>query len=75
MSIKESVTYNVEKDKIEGFENFGLLGKTKFVANHAIVFMVRSLVSKWKQPLGYFLSSGPMTGSTSSRLLSQKHLL
>ena len=71
MSIKESVTYNVEKDEIEGFENFGLLGKTKFVANYAIVFMVRGLVSKWKQPLGYFLSSGSMTGSTMKVLLFQ----
>lgn len=69
MTIKESLEYSVEKDEVEGFENFGPLGKTKYVANHAIAFMVRGLMSKWKQPIGYFLSSGPMTASTMKELL------
>lgn len=69
MSIKEALVYNVEKDEIEGFENFGTLGKSKYVANHAIAFMVRGLMSKWKQPVGYFLSSGPMSGATMKELL------
>ena len=69
MSIKESLYYNVEKDSVEGFEDFGSQGRTQYVANHAMVFMVRGLLSKWKQPVGYFLSSGPMSGSLMKTLL------
>ena len=71
MAIKEALLYNAEMDALEGFEDFGRLGKTKFVANHALVFMVRGLTSKWKQPVGYFLSSGPMTGATMKELLCE----
>ena len=44
MVIKESLVYNSEKDEIEGFEKFGMYGRTKYVSNYAIVFMVRGLV-------------------------------
>ena len=71
MAIKEALLYNAEMDAIEGFEDFGRLGEIKFVANHALVFMVRGLTSKWKQPVGYFLSSGPMTGATMKELLCE----
>jgi hypothetical protein len=71
MSLKESVTYNVEKDHIEGYEDFGSLGRTQYIANHAIVFMVRGLCEKWKQPVGYFLSSGPMSGKVMTQLLKE----
>ena len=43
---------------MEGFEDFGDIGQTRYIANHAIAFMVRGPASKWKQPVGYFLSSG-----------------
>ena len=56
MSIKQALLYNEKRDTIEGFEDFGFIGKTKYIANHAIAFVVRGLASKWKQPLGYFLS-------------------
>ena len=60
MSIKHGLAYNTGKDIVEGFEDFGEMGQTRFIANHAITFMVRVLASKWKQPIGYFLSSGPI---------------
>ena len=71
MAIKKAFLYNAGMDALEGFEDFGRLGKTKFVANHALVFMVRRLTSKWKQPVGYFLSSGPMTGAAMKELLCE----
>ena len=58
MSIKQVLLYNEKCNTIEGFENFGFIGKS--IANHAIAFVVRGLASKWKQPLGYFLCSGPI---------------
>ena len=57
MSIKDGLVYNEMKDQIDGFEDFGHLGRTKYIANHATVFMVQGLASKWKQPIGYFLSA------------------
>ena len=71
MGIKESITYNSGNDTVEGFEDGGLLGTTKYVANHATVFMVKGLATKWKQPVGYFFSSGPMKAATLSILLLQ----
>ena len=69
MTIKEGVSYNPSRDEVEGYEDFGYLGRTAFIANHAIVFLVRGLHDKWKQPVGYFLSSGTMKGHTMATLL------
>ena len=63
MSIKQGLMYNPGTDRVEGFEDFGDIGQTKYIANHTTVFMVRGLASKWKQPIGYFLSSGPVKSS------------
>jgi hypothetical protein len=60
MSIKETLSYNPQTDDVDGLEDFGTCGKTCFVANHATVFLVRGLTADWKQPVGYFLSSGPI---------------
>ena len=59
MSLKSALAYNSHGDVIEGFDNFGELGQTKYMATHALVFMALGLSSKWKQPVGYFLRSGP----------------
>ncbi|GFN85680.1 transposable element p transposase [Plakobranchus ocellatus] len=57
MSLKCSLSYNVERDYEEGLEYFGMIcGRTEKPANHATVFIARGLISKWKQPFGYFLS-------------------
>lgn len=53
MSIKESVSYNARADDGKILEDLEpTLGRTKYVANHAAVFIVRGFVTKWKQPLG-----------------------
>ncbi|KAK7465210.1 hypothetical protein BaRGS_00037614, partial [Batillaria attramentaria] len=69
MTIKEQVSYNRERDEIEGLEDFGGGGRTEHVANHATVFLVRGLISHWKQPIGYFLSSGPIDSKRLHSLL------
>ena len=68
MSLKSSLVYNHRFNKIEGFEDFGELGTSQFVANHALVFMVKGLLSKWKQPLAYFLTAGTVKPETLQRL-------
>ena len=64
VSLKENLTYNISKDEIEGYDD------NCKSANHAGVFMIRSLTSKWKQPIGYFLSNGTMK----SEVLKEKVL-
>ena len=69
MAIKEGVTYDSGRDLIEGFTEG--LERTNHLCNHAIVFMVRGITTKWKQPIGYFLTSGPMSGNEMKTLLLQ----
>ena len=64
MSIKVGVTYDNHQDSVKGFGHGQL-------ANYALVFMVRGFTDKWKLPIGYFLSSGPMKGATMQQLLSE----
>ena len=40
ISLKSALAYNSQRDFIEGFENFGDLGQSKYMATHALVFMV-----------------------------------
>ena len=69
VAIKEGVSYNNGLDIIEGYTDG--VTKTNEFANHALVFMIRGIVDKWKQAVGYFLSSGPMKGCDMKVLLLQ----
>ena len=51
-------------DKVEGFEDFGEFGTSHFIADHALVFYGLRYFSKWKQPVGYFLSVGRVQHET-----------
>ena len=59
VSLKTCINYNVEKDYIEGLEDFGEIleknGDTP--AGYASVFMARGLIHSWKQPFGYVLTA------------------
>ena len=63
MSIKTDLKYNATKDRIVGFEDFGNLGQSARTASEALAFMVRGIFKKWKQPIGYFFSSGATPAS------------
>jgi hypothetical protein len=56
MSLKTALSYDGAKDVIVGFEDYGHLGTGKQLANSALVFMVKGIRAKWKQPIGYFLT-------------------
>ena len=51
---QKTLSYNVEKKYIEGFEDFGSQGRTQYVPNHVIVFMVRGVVVQLETPFGVF---------------------
>ena len=57
-ALKEGLSYDKSRDLVEGFIPAG-----KRLANHAFVYMVRGLTEKWKQAVGYFLSSGPISAA------------
>jgi hypothetical protein len=67
MSIRQNVWFNQKFDCIEGFEDIGSQGRTCNIANHTLLFMVRGLHRKWKQPVTYYLSRG----STKAEILVQ----
>jgi len=51
------MSYNSERNEVEGFEDFGDVDQSKYLANHSVVLMLRGLACKWKQPIGYVLTS------------------
>ena len=67
MSIRENVWFNEKFNCIEGYEDLGSQGRTRNIANHALLFMVHGLHRKWKQPVAYYLSRG----STKAEMLQQ----
>ena len=69
MQVRPKLTYIPGQDCVEGYEDLGELGKVERLADHAMVFMVRGLTTKWKQPIGYFLSCGPAPARVTQPLL------
>ncbi|GFO29492.1 transposable element p transposase [Plakobranchus ocellatus] len=58
MAIKEAVCYYPKHDVVRGFEDYAHLGRSRYIANLACVFMARGLTANWKQPFGFEFSSG-----------------
>lgn len=59
VSIRRGLTYDQASDTIIGFEDCGRT-RTSNLAVNALVVMVVGVLSKWKQPIGYVLTSGAM---------------
>ncbi|XP_052124931.1 uncharacterized protein LOC113208734 isoform X2 [Frankliniella occidentalis] len=55
--LRGRVFYNLRKDLVIGFENYGQRGRTNYIADHALVFMVQGLHVKWTQPVAYYFVS------------------
>ena len=56
MAIKEGLSYNGSKfDAVDGFSDH--VSRTEELANHALVFIVRGIIEKWKQPIMEHLSN------------------
>ena len=56
-SLKAHVSYQSNTDELVGFEDYGDNSKTNYVANSTTVFMARSVLDNWKQPLAYYLAN------------------
>ena len=62
MKCQRQLAFQPEVGLIEGFEDRGKHGRTHHLANHALVFMLRGLRKKWKQPVAYYLIHGSTNG-------------
>jgi hypothetical protein len=51
MSIRNHLHFNQKTDSIEGFVDIGRHGRTSNITNHALLFMLRGLYKRWKQPV------------------------
>ena len=56
LAIKENVSYNTEHDEVD---DFGDVGKFNILP---ILFTLKGLACKWKQPIGYFVTSSTPSG-------------
>lgn len=55
MSLTAHLDFEKIKDYIDGFEDLGSKRTNNF-ATHALVFMIRGLKTRYKQPIAYFLT-------------------
>ncbi|KAK3918525.1 LOW QUALITY PROTEIN: Ubiquitin carboxyl-terminal hydrolase 36 [Frankliniella fusca] len=56
VSLKKGLYWNKKSKLIEGFEDYGLNGRTVGLATHALVFMVQGINRKFKQPVAFYFS-------------------
>ena len=70
MSLKSALSYDPARDVVTGFEDFGDGKVSSNFAKSALVFMVKGLCMKWKQPLGYFLTGNTTAAERLRDLLS-----
>lgn len=57
MAIGSGVYYDKRNDKLSGFVDNGRKTEKEF-CDHVLVFMVRGIVKKYKQPLAYYFCTG-----------------
>jgi len=54
MAIAPATAYNIKDDMVYGFENFGINEKSRILCDHVLVFLLRGIHRKWKQPIAYY---------------------
>lgn len=70
MCLSSGITYNPVTDNIDGFVDTGV-HKSQSVADHALVFMVRGIKKKFKQPISYSFCQGATKHDELARQLKE----
>ncbi|KAH9631326.1 hypothetical protein HF086_007661 [Spodoptera exigua] len=70
MAITPHFDYNRRKDRITGFVNYEGESVRK-IADHVLVFMIRGIVTNYKQPIFYSFSAGSTRKEVLARLIKQ----
>lgn len=58
ISLQSNVTFDVKKDRVIGFAEWGTSYKTDKIVDHSNTFMIRGLKSGWKLPLAFNFCQG-----------------
>lgn len=56
MSIRQGLYFNKKTGRVEGVEDLGHLGRSEKPATHSLVFMLKGLNQKWKQPYCFYFT-------------------
>lgn len=70
MALNVGLKYDLKKDYIFGFQDFGPDNRSSEFADHVLVFMIRGLRKKWKQPVSYYFCKGSTSTLTLSNLIT-----
>lgn len=68
VSLMPNLAFNKCAGVVEGLQDFGC-SKDPFVADHALVFMLRGINSNWKQPFSYYLVRSATKGPQLKNLI------
>lgn len=68
MSLSPHITFVEAEDAVSGFVNFGQ-GNKKQLCDHTLVFMVRGIVSSWRQMLAFYYCEGATPAATLKNIL------
>lgn len=58
MALEPGLTYDKKHDIIFGFENYDKETTSAQFSDHVLVFMLRGINKKWKQPIAYYFCNG-----------------
>lgn len=70
ISLSRGLDYNVTADEIHGFVHSGTY-KSQELADHALVFMIRGIKKKFKQPIAYSFYQGATKSNELVKQLKQ----
>lgn len=71
VALTPHLTYVESKDNIEGFKDLGGGEREMRLADHALVFMIRGVVTKWRQPIAYYFCEGTTSAATLKTILNE----
>ena len=70
MAIDQQLHLNINSDEVDGFIDLGpQLGRRAAIASNVLVFMVKSVTTKWKQTIGHFFIGPSLHWSSLQQLV------
>jgi hypothetical protein len=69
MSLRKELKYNAAKDQVDGLVE--LPEKKPVACNQALVFMLKGLAYKWKQPLSFYFSENAAAACFLKEILTE----
>lgn len=71
VSISASLQFNESNGKVIGFEDLGQSDRSTKFADKALVFMVRGIRKKFKQPVAFYLTTSNMNGLKLAKIIKE----